>query len=302
MRRGKRRVKRRPRRRAASAYRLSVPRTIQNATHRNKSQMLKFSKNMVYKIRPGGTVGGMENCFLQFRANSIYNIFANNGASNAGGTWSSQDATAYGPLVPLVNADGYSDWSNRYFHSTVVGSKITVTFEPTGIDSALATATNAVPCTLYIIKSGSDASIGTGTEMATINALPYTKKAHITPQSSTFGTAGSATYRSTNQQGCRLSMGYSAKSFEGVTSVLDNDQLKGQMGAAPAIPADVSFFTVGLRNMFPSGAAVDAMISGVLNVKIEYTAILTEPTITNKVQEGIISQVIGGTTFFNHLR
>jgi len=264
--------------------------------------MLKFSKNMVYKIRPGGTVGGMENCFLQFRANSIYNIFANNGSSNAGGTWASQDSTAYGPLVPLVNADGYSDWSNRYFHSTVVGSKITVTFEPTGIDSAAPAATNAVPCTLYIIKSGSDASIGTGTEMATINALPYTKKAHITPQSSTFGTAGSATYRSTNQQGCRLSMGYSARSFEGVTSPLDNDQLKGQMGAAPVIPADVSFFTVGLRNMFPSGAAADAMISGVLNVKIEYTAILTEPTITNKVQEGIISQVIGGTTFFNHLR
>ena len=257
--------------------------------------MLRFVSNQVYTVRPGGSVGGMENVFLRIRANSIYDIMQQNGGLNAPNTWNPQDPVKYGPSVQVTNADGWDEWYQRYFHFTVVGSKITVTFEPTGINNASATATNAVPCAVYIVKGGANTSISTGTEMSAINKLPYLKKAHITPQNSTFGTAGSATYRSTTQSGVSMSMGYSAKRFEGVKDVRDNEQLKGAMGGNPAIPTENSYFTVGLRNIIASGAATDSMISGVMSIKVEYITLLSEPTTTNQVQLPFVS---GGTTFF----
>lgn len=290
------RRRRRPLKKRGNPYRLSVPRTLQIATRRNKSQVLRFVSNQIYKVRPGGTVGGMENVFLRLRANSIYDIMQADGSANAPGTWTPQDPASYGTSVTTVNADGWSDWYDRYFHFTVIGSKITVVFEPTGVNNASSTATNAVPCAVYIVKSGSNTAIATGTEMSDINKLPYTVKGHITPQNSTFGSAGSATYRSTTQAGCALSMGYSAKKFEGVKDVRDNEQLKGAMGSSPATPDEKSYFTVGLRNIIPSGAASDTMVSGVMSIKIEYITLLSEPTTSNQVQ--LRPFVSGGTTFY----
>ena len=84
--------------------------------------------------------------------------------------------------------------------------------------------------------------------------------------------------------GVRLFHFYSTKSFEGVSDVTDNEQLKGAMLASPAVPNEGSFFTVGLRNTIPSATATNRMLNGILRVKIEYITMLTEPTSTNRVQ------------------
>jgi hypothetical protein len=247
-----------------SLYRNPNPRTLQIATRRNTKQVLRFVSNQCYKVIPGGNVGGMENVFLKFRANSIYDINvgnSGNGALNANGTWDPQDAAVYGPSQPIINAEGFEDWKDRYSHFTVLGSKIQVTYEPIGIDGANV----AVPCTAYINLAGNTSQIATGTEMSVINKLPYTKRASMVPAQTNSQQGGLVSSSTWNNQG--------------------NDQLKGDMLASPAVPIEGSFFTVGLRNTIPSGTASDRMLNGILRVKIEYITLLTEPTSTNKVQE-----------------
>lgn len=267
-----------------SLYRNSIPRTLQIATRRNTKQVLRFVSNQCYKVIPGGNVGGMENVFLKFRANSIYDINvgnSGNGALNANGTWDPQDAAAYGPSQATINAEGWDDWKDRYSHFTVLGSKISVTYEPIGIDGANV----AVPCTAYINLAGNTSQIATGSEMSLINKLPYTKRASMVPAQTNSQGGGLVSSSTWNNQGVRMYHFYSTKSFEGVKDVSDNEQLKGNMLSSPAVPQEGSFFTVGLRNTIPSGTATDRMLNGILRVKIEYITLLTEPTSTNKVQE-----------------
>ncbi len=255
-----------------SMYRRQVPRTLQIATRRNKSQVLRFVTNQTYQLNPGGLVGGMENCFLTIRANSIYNIMRQNGSLNSNGTWIPQDNGEYGPLLN-PNATGWSEWTHRYQNFTVLGSKISATFEPTGVGEA---GSKQVPSTFYLILSGADGIIGTGTEMALINKFPYTKRASVIPGQQ---------YNSTSQmsnQGVRLSMNYSTKRFEGVRDVKDNNQLTGEFNGHQ--PSETSFFYVGLRNTIPSSATADRMPQGLVRIKVEYIVSLSEPTETNQVQ------------------
>lgn len=265
-----------------SLYRNSVPRTLQIATRRNTKQVLRFVSNQCYDVTPGGSVGGVENVFLRFRANSIYDIMQANGSLNAPTTWNPQDNTKYGPSVTTINAEGFDDWKDRYAQFTVIGSKIQVTYEPYGISSG---SNAAVPATVYVNLAGNPSMISTGTEMSAINELPYTKRASIVPSQTHSTSSGliSSSYRGNG--GVRLYHHYSAKKFEGVTDVADNDQLKGAMLSAPQSPQEQSFFTVGLRNTIPTTAAADRMPRGIMRVKIEYITLLTEPTSTNRVQE-----------------
>ena len=245
--------------------------------------MLRFVSNQCYKVIPGGTVGGMENVFLKFRANSIYDINlgnSGNGALNANLTFIAQDPSKYGPTQPLVNAEGWDDWVSRYAHFTVLGSKIQSTYEPIGIDGANV----AVPTTAYINLAGNTTQISTGTEMSRINELPYTKRASMVPSQTNSQQGGLVSSSTWGNNGVRLFHFYSTKSFEGVSDVADNEQLKGSMLTNPAIPDEGSVFTVGLRNTIPSGTATDRMLNGILRVKIEYIVLLTEPTSTNQVQ------------------
>lgn len=263
-------------------YRNQIPRTLQIATRRNIKQTLKFVSNQCYKVVPGGSVGGMQNTYLRIRANSIYDIMQQNGANQPTGTFIPQDPALYGPLVSPINAEGFSDWQGRYFHYTVLGSRIQATFEPTGEGG---TTSNKVtqPSTFYINLAGSSTQIALGTEMSDINKLPYTKRAQLMPVSTSSITSGLISSRN-SMRGARLYMNYSTKKFEGVSDVSDNSQLKGDF--TPALPAEASYFTVGLRNTIPDTAASHSMPSGILRLKIEYITQLTEPTSTNRVQEG----------------
>ena len=85
-------------------YHPSVPRTLQIATRRHKSQMLRFVKNMTFGVQPQQF---SENIFLTIRANSIYNILQQNGSQNQGGTWNAQNALDYGTGQLVVNAEGW---------------------------------------------------------------------------------------------------------------------------------------------------------------------------------------------------
>lgn len=266
-------------------YRNSIPRTLQIATRRNTKQVLRFVSNQCFDVTPGGSVGGVENVFLKFRANSIYDINVGNtgnGALNAPSTWAAQDPSVYGPSQATINAEGFSDWQDRYSHFTVLGSKIQVTYEPYGISSG---SNNAVPATVYVNLAGNTSQISTGTEMSEINKLPYTKRASIVPSKTHSTSSGLISSSFRGNGGVRLFHYYSTKSFEGVTNVNDNEQLRGAMLASPGVPDEGSFFTVGLRNTIPTTAPADRMPRGILRVKIEYITLLTEPTSTNRVQE-----------------
>lgn len=254
-----------------SNYRNSQPRTIQIATRRNKSQTLRFVTNQTYKVNPGGTVGGMENTWLSFRANSIYDIMYHNGGLNSTGTWVSQDSAEYGPTIH-PNATGWAEWTHRYQHFTVLGAKVTATFEPIGVDDGL----TQVPTTMYIGVAGEPNLMNAGTEMSQINKYPYFNRGSLVP---------GRQYSSTSQmsgQGVRLVKTYSTKKFEGVKDVADNAQLKGDFDGTQ--PDEKSYFYVGIRNTIPSGAANDRMPQGLMRIKVEYITKLSEPTESNQVQ------------------
>ena len=262
--------KRNKNKKTKSAYRSIMPRTLQIADRRNLSQTLRFVTNQTYLVKPGGNVGGMENVYLSIRANSIYNIMKDNGSHNAATTWTSQDPTAYGSSVS-PNATGWDQWNTRYRHFTVLGSKISITYEPTGVDASL----NPVPTTVYVNLSGATGTIAVGSEMSVINKLPYTKRASIVPNLNQPGNGKI-------YGGVRLTQSYSAKKFEGVKDVLDNKQLSGQFSGV--LPEEKSYYTVGLRNTIPSGATNDRMQAGIMRIKVEYITRCSEPTDTNFVQ------------------
>ncbi|AXQ66297.1 MAG: putative capsid protein [Circoviridae sp.] len=262
-----------------SMYRNSTPRTIQIATRRNKSQVLRFVTNQVYKVEPGGSVGGMECVFLTIRANSIYDIMKYNGNHVAGGTFTSQNPAVYGPNMN-PNATGWDEWQPRYSHFTVLGSKITATYQPSGNGTS-----DMVPTQFFITKSGESAQLSVGNEMAYINSLPYLKKASIIPNQ-LYDESGYS-----SQSGVRLTSTYSARKFEGVKDVLDNSQLKGRFNGSQ--PGETTFFNVGLRNIIPSGAANDRMPDGILTLKVEYIVSLTEPTSSNLVQAPSLLNIFG---------
>jgi hypothetical protein len=249
-------------------YHPAIPRTLQVATRRTNSQMLRFVKNMTFGVNPQAL---SENIFLTIRANSINNIMVNGGGQNQGGTWTAQDPLNYGPAVTVVNADGFDEWKDRFQHFTVLGSKLQVTYEPIDVQYEPSGAPKFIPTTLYVNLSGVNGAIDPLTACKDVIKKPYTKRAQIM-QSSAAG-------------GKRLYQFYSTKKFEGVTDVLDNSNLRGRMGTGTP-PSENSFYNVGIVPTINSGlggAVSQSCPSGIMRIKVEYIAKLTEPTLTNEV-------------------
>jgi hypothetical protein len=255
-----------------SAYRKAVPRTIQIATKRNTNMKLKFVVNQTYVLDPTATGFPVGNCaFLSYRANSVYHSHIP--VSTTAGLWASQDPTKYNNLSSAAinqNADGWNEWTERFQHYCVTGSRITATFEPAG---------SGVPTIMSVHLSGVGGAIQATTNSARINALPYVKKASIVSQGITIP----------NQAGARLSMNYSARKFEGVTDVDDNSNLRGRFANSLLVPPttgtspfEQSFFYVNFTPIDPATAG--AMPKGVVRVKVEYIVHLKEPTESNQIQ------------------
>lgn len=246
-----------------SLYRPRVPRTLQIATRRNNNQRLRFVVNHIYNFSPG-TLAGTETSGMCYRANSIYNI--RQGIYGNVANFLAQNAS-YSTATPLINADGWDEWTDRYQHFCVLGSKCQATFEPYG-DNAI----NAQPGMLSIVMSGSLNAVNAGKDSSIINQQPYLKKVNIMP----------ATAQNT---GGRVYQFYSARKFEGVHDVIDNSQLRGRFaGTADAdTPGEESFYYISLSKMNP-GVTQEQMPRGILTIKIEYIVHLSEPTQTNDVQ------------------
>lgn len=245
-------------------YRNTVPRTLQIATRRNKSQRLRFVVNHIYNYDPGTTDGTETNGFV-YRANSIWDIRpSQNGVT---GNFVAQ-STNYSTASNNLTADGWNEWTNRYQHFTVVGSKCQATFEPYGIQDD----NYNQPGMLSIVLSGTGNAVSASTDASGINTLPYMKKANIMPSSS-------------QNRGARIYQFYSARKFEGVHDVADNNQLRGKFANSaqtPSAPGENSFYYINLCKINPAQAK--QIPKGVLSVKIEYIVNLTEPTQTNDVQ------------------
>lgn len=259
-----------------SAYRNTIPRTIQIATKRNQNQTLKFVVNQIYVVDPSSLAVGKA-AVLSFRANSIFHSHMPTGVSSIP-VFKSQDPAKYnnnGQLTPAVieqNADGWDDWTERYQHFCVTGSKITYTYEP------IETGAPAILCSHL---SGVSGAVTTDTTSAQMNKLPYVKKHSLATQGITSGINAST--------GIRGSMTYSCRKFEGVKDPEDNSNLRGRFAnsqlAVPTIgatPSEQSFFYLHMSTVDP--LASGKMPGGVLRLKIEYITQLKEPTESNKIQ------------------
>lgn len=224
-----------------SYYHPKVPRTLQIATRRYKKQMLRFVVNQTYKCTPQGAGSvGPENCYLQFRANSIHDVMngaLGNGSLMQPNTWASQHVQEYGPTVTNVTAEGYDNWKERFQHFTVLGSRLQATCQTIVGTSASETGT------FYVNLAGATGSITNTKQAWQIMELPYTKRARLFPAVTT---AGGAT---ANVPGARLQINYSAKKFEGVNDVMDNSNLRGAFDNSfgeGKYPTEQSFYTVGM--------------------------------------------------------
>lgn len=254
-------------RKPKNRYRPHIPRTLQIATRRNPNQILRFVINQSY-IYDGTVTGNGDTAFLCFRANSIYN--SQIPVSTTAGEWTSQDPTKYSNKssdLITQSADGYDDWKNRYNHFSVLGSKIQTTIEP------MSTGT---PCIHFHHLSGTQGAIQAGVKSSTINQLPYTYRTSVNATIQGGGATGG---------GSRMYQSYSTKKFEGVKDVRDNSNLRGSFGnisGGPALPAEQSFFYVGLSAVDPLTTTSNP--KAIVRVKVEYIVMLKEPTETNQVQ------------------
>lgn len=257
-----------------SSYRTGIPRTIQIATKRNQNQTLKFVVNQTYVADPNQLQVGQA-AVLSYRANSIYHSHMPTD-STAALVFKSQDPAKYnndGQLQPAViqqNADGWNEWTNRYQHFCVVGSKMTYTWEPIG---------QGAPSTLFAHLSGVSGAVTKATKSSLLNEMPFTKRHSI----AMIGVS------SPKSAGVRGSITYSARKFEGVKDPEDNSNLRGrfanpnlQTPTEGATPGEQSFFYLALAPVDPLTST--KMPQGVVRVKIEYIVQLKEPTETNQIQ------------------
>lgn len=253
-----------------SMYHPRVPRTLQLSTRRPTQRYLRFVKNMTWKLTPSGTEQHVNFCC---RANSIGDIMVINGSQMTTNSIVAQGSDYQpdwsGAGQPITDVESFDQWKSRFQHFTVLGSKASLTYEPIG-------TTSGEPCTLYLGVGGIANQITNVNDMDSISKLPYYKRAQILGGATTgFG------------QGKRLYQFYSAKKFEGVKDVIDNQQLRGRFpntttGDPLNQPGEQSFFYFGIVNTVPALVAPSVPpSSGIMRARVEYIVKLSEPTNTN---------------------
>lgn len=254
-------------------------RTLQVATQRQKNVQLKFISNQQYLTccQSVSTGDYSENTYLSIRANGIATIMYRNGNQNLGGSSAARSwspvGSGYGPGVAHLDADGVALWLGKYNHFTVLGSKLVVTFNTTNVQthgSDTAQSARHGPVCCYIHKSSTPDSIINTTNAGDLLNKPYVVKQVLQP--------------SDVNTGCTLSMGYSARSFEGVKgSVIGHDQLRGGLSSSGATnPGEQSYFHLGIMDARggsrPYNAGIERLPVMMINVHMEYIVALTEPT------------------------
>jgi len=270
-------------------YKSKTNNTIQVATRRKKSDVLKFVKNMTYQVNPNIKADGSQHMFhLQLRANSIYDMCNSYSPTQSShdALWEEQDS-GYALIgtanQPAFNADGFEHWEDRYQSFTVLGSKITVTYTPVLTPQYVSGRDPAPPTTLFLQKSyEEDNGIDPVTSNSgDLNKLPYMRRAQIL--TSRIGRMG---------QGGIVTSSFSAKKGFAVTDIMDNKELSGTFGVPPDLiikaPEKQAYYNIYLaqtvKNHEDSPDSAVAMPRGILRIQVEYITKLTDPTQTNQVR------------------
>lgn len=266
----------------------AIPR-LRMATQRQKTRLIKLRKDFEWTCAPAFTTSTTECLHLRFRANSILDIIPEHGQNQTalGGdqnlVWRANDVDYAAIGGNTQYPEGYHLWQGQYYHFTVIASRIVVSINQTDGTDLVPEGGGVVPTGTYqpslafITKFGTQANfpIGNNTTKPDLAVMPYTTMAEIHPPNDGAGQIS----------GCKLSMGYSAKRFESIPSPLSAEQLRGSVpiqGAAvtPNMhPDEQTFFAVGVCPQRGAAAsASDEMQPFQMQVKIEYSVVLTEPT------------------------
>lgn len=274
-------------------YKSASLRTLQLATQRPATAMLKFQKHMCYRVKPkllGGTTQQM--CHIQLCANSIYNMLLDYSPQQTihDTVFQEQDfdyILVGAPSSVAFNANGYDDWKERFQKFVVIGSKITVTYEPV-IDSEGSAGLLMSPTTLFIQKSQTldNGITATTSNSGDICKLPYVNRAQIL--TARIGRSG---------KGGAVSSTFSAKKDFGVKDYQDNPDLFGNLDAndfpnnGPAMPTKQCYYNIYLAETVKKHTSLDQkpLVEGIMRIKIDYLVRLSDPSNTNK-------QTVDGTT------
>lgn len=273
-----------------SMYHSSIPRTLQIATRRPMSAVLRFQKNYTIKVSPSlDGAGSPQMTNIQFRANSLTDLVdpaQNTGwVATANTDFEFQDinndfADPSGTNYQYAEgAEPNGIWASRFAEYTVMGSKISVVF-----DSLYGQGTTqTTPASCFIQLTGSSRNIQATSQMSDVNKLPYVSRGRLIQSQS-----GAARNEAT-RPGCRLTKFYSTRKFENVQDPSDNPQLRGhfQNALVPSpsnrgAPTEASYFNVGYCPTFPFAAGTGLIAPVVMTVRLEYIAKLSEPTLTNQ--------------------
>lgn len=162
---------------------------------------------------------------------------------NAGGMWDPR--IAIGGNQPR----GFDEWMSFYEHFVVVGSKIKVTFQTTGLQPSDGNGIVGI-----LLKANPTAVVNNIPQLIELGSSNHKP----------VGPVGG--YNST----AMVTKTYSAKKFLGRTNVLSDPQLKGSVAADPTESAYYEI-VVGPSNNGDNLGAVRALI------EIEYIAVFIEP-------------------------
>lgn len=277
-------------------YRGRVPRMIQPSTYKHKEAIVSFDYENEFHVVPTGFANsnaGDMMAWLSVMANCPNDVLHDNqdGTANQGtiphAGFNIQNTGPPTQIGGQTTVKDWYQWSGRYRHFCVIGSKIQVTANPIAHPSAVdgVTRDGTWPWIMHLYKTGGTTGgefpgVTGDTSNETIGNKPYCKRTKISGTSTTSGAGPS--------KGGYLSMGYSARSFEGVANVRDNGDLKGTIGSSTAaglIPVEKTRFVICLKN------AITAPTTGnwiqpcdlMLKFKVTYTVRFGEPVTTSDI-------------------
>lgn len=277
----------------ANKYRGTVARIPRALNLKPKSVCQKLVYYNSFHCVPGinSLNGNQQNYFFTLAINSPW-PFINNWDSHAinNGRYMNPNT----PIFPLSTSnqpdinttampglkDGYNLF-HQYQNGTVVGTKITLSAQPTGRTNTENAEQSGV---LYAVKH---AKAGFGLQdtstITDIQKLPFRQMKRIAGPSGGSGSDLSFYERNT---GAKMVIKHSTKKFNNVQSLRDNQRFSfhqaDSLNLYGQVPEDSDFLTVGIvpsLNAFQSGATIQQRKAPdvKLSMRIEQTILFTEP-------------------------
>lgn len=218
------------------------------------------------KLSPTANVAGASHyphvCF--FDASSGHNVY--NPINSGRETWNQLSGT----LVDLKSLSGVhpSAYRRGYSHYYVLGSKMTVSFQPTANAASAAVENNIqVSCGLARDMSFPSAGVASGSTLTAISEARNCSTRQILCNTNNSGSRYSKV---------RMFSSYSPKSILGIKDTTDNEDLKTSVidGKSP----EQTFFFICLQGLNGALATDPAQqIPMLINVKIDYMLKFVEP-------------------------